>query len=155
MPSFMFETPLDAKVELLSQDLLNMKGVNYELSPIVRMTVPRDWAYERLSNWPVDKELFVSVVLLLGVLPVDLHFFRMSEAGCYGFQENSASLMNRTWMHNRRIEAIGGASKVIDIVEYQSRMPFLAVVMMPLYKFIFAHRHAKLVAKYGRGRIAR
>ncbi|WP_290537229.1 hypothetical protein [Alcanivorax sp.] len=45
-------------------ELLTMRGVNRELSPIIRMTAPADWSSKPIFEWPTGKELFSSWILL-------------------------------------------------------------------------------------------
>ena len=63
-------------VEEISRTL-TMSGVNAELRPLVRMTAPAPWATRPIFDWPEQKLLFTSWILLLGVLPIDRHAFSL------------------------------------------------------------------------------
>src|SRR5690554_7620371 len=82
-----------------------MKGVNRELSPIIRMTAPSEWSSKPIFEWPTGKVLFSSSILLFGILPIDRHtFFFQSIDRQRGFAEASSSLTNKLWHHRREIE---------------------------------------------------
>ncbi len=148
MPKFTIETILPIENTELSNELLNMAAMNYELFPLVRMTVKRQWNQKELKEWPVNQNAFNSIILLLGVIPVDIHYFRLSKVTNNGFNETSKSLLNSQWNHSRVIQAIGAKSKIIDVVEYQSRIGILSPLFKPVYQYVFKHRHNRLKRKY-------
>lgn len=130
--------------------LLAMKGVNKELSPLIRMTAPSEWASRPIFEWPTGKVLFSSWVLLFGIFPIDRHtFFFQSIDRQRGFAEASSSLINKLWHHRRDIARNGGSCRVTDTIEFQCRLPVLAYVLAPVYRFIFKHRHQVLRSYYG------
>ena len=149
MPSFKIESRVNADIERLYADLLTMDGVNYELMPVVKMTTPSKWASKHLKLWPVGTELFSSVILLFGVIPVDLHRFKLSEVNESGFKERSSSLTHKEWNHNRTIKSSGSTCIVTDELEFIPKLGFLGGVLVPVYTAIFKHRHIRLEAKYG------
>ena len=88
--------------------LLTMKGVNKELSPLIRMTAPSEWSDRAIFEWPTGRTLFSSWILLFGVIPIDRHsFFFQSIDRQRGFVEESSSLTNRLWCHSREIDWSG------------------------------------------------
>ena len=121
-----------------------MPQVNRELGPIARMTYPASLRATTLAGCPTDAKLFSSVILLFGILPVDLHTFRLASADPHGFDERSTSLMNRLWRHERRLEATPNGAIATDEVTIQGRAPFVTAMLMPIYRAIFRHRHAQL-----------
>lgn len=130
--------------------LFTMKGVNRELSPLIRMTAPSEWSSKTILEWPTGKVLFSSWILLFGILPIDRHmFFFQSIDRQRGFAEASSSFTNRRWHHRRDINRNGASCRVTDTVEFQCRWPLLAYVLAPVYQFIFKHRHQALRSYYG------
>lgn len=130
--------------------LFTMKGVNRELSPLIRMTAPSEWSSKTILEWPTGKVLFSSWILLFGILPIDRHmFFFQSIDRQRGFAEASSSFTNRRWHHRRDINRTGTSCRVTDTVEFQCRWPLLAYVLAPVYQFIFKHRHQVLRSYYG------
>lgn len=140
---------LEIDRETFADAALNMRGVNYELNPLVHMTAPEPWKGRPLSQWPVNEELFSSIIFLFYVLPVDRHFFRLKEVAPFYMQEESRSLMNPVWRHTRKIEESGKGLLISDVVEFESRFAPLEVLALPLYRWVFSHRHRRLVSRYG------
>lgn len=146
-----FEVSSNLKISPDDVDgLLTMKGVNRELSPLIRMTAPSEWSNKPIFEWPTGEVLFSSWILLFGILPVDRHtFFFQSIDRQRGFAEASSSLTNNLWHHRRQINRNGASCWLMDTVEFQCRLPVTAYVMSPLYRFIFRHRHRVLRSLYG------
>ncbi|HTD02496.1 hypothetical protein [Undibacterium sp.] len=129
----------------------SMHSVNWELAPIVRMTAPAAWKDCSLDQWETGRLLFKSWIFLFGFIPVDLHAFRLQEIyPGVGFQERSWSWMNREWSHRRMVVAHGHGCTVTDQVAVVGRFPILSALLMPVYKFVFRHRHRRLQNKYGK-----
>ena len=144
---------VSSKLKLSPQDvagLLTMEGVNRELRPLIRMTVPREWSGKAISEWPAGQVLFSSWILLFGILPIDRHTFCFQEIDRQrGFSETSTSLTNRLWHHRRSIDCNEQTCLVTDIVEVEPRLSFLAYVLGPVYRFVFKHRHKLLRSRFG------
>jgi hypothetical protein len=69
-----------------------MNGVNAELGPWLSMTAPPEARDLRIEDAPIGEPLFASWVLLRGVLPIDRHYFKLTEVRHgRGFVENSTS----------------------------------------------------------------
>ncbi len=132
--------------------MLTMEGVNRELSPLIRMTVPPAWSGKAISEWPTGKMLFSSWILLFGILPVDRHNFMMQCVDHQrGFAESSSSWINKLWRHRREIDSCGTSYRVVDSVEFQCRLPLLECILGPVYRFVFRHRH-QVLRSYGESR---
>ncbi len=123
--------------------------VNRELAPWVRMTAPRRWRQRPIAQWPQRKPLFYSRILLLGLFPVDHHRFYFEQIDANGFVERSRSWGNVYWQHERRLQSTSAGCVLTDTVRYRSRMPLLGRLLLPLYRALFRHRHARLRRRYG------
>jgi ligand-binding SRPBCC domain-containing protein len=109
-----------------------MEGVNWELAPWLRMSVPRRVQGQTLADVETGKKAFVCV--LLG----------------HGFDEESWSWLQRRWRHERRIESTTEGCVVVDRLTVSPR--WLPVVLVkPLVRALFAARHRRLRTKFGRG----
>lgn len=129
---------------------MSMDAVNAELRPLVRMTVPSELRRTTADQWVTGRLLFRSVILLFGVLPVDVHLLRLErlEPG-RGFLERSSSWVNRVWRHERNTTPTASGCIVTDIVTVESRIPGMAALMLPVYRWVFRHRHRRLRRLYG------
>jgi hypothetical protein len=150
MPSFKTETQLAVSVNELAHDSLNMSGVNYELGPLLKMSAPDNWQSKPITDWPTNQNLFISTILLLGLIPIDRHYFNFKTIDSFGFNENSKSLMNKLWSHERKIKSNGSGSVITDVIIYKSKLGILGNLFMPIYKALFKHRHNRLRAKYSK-----
>jgi len=129
---------------------MSMSAVNAELAPLVRMTAPQQWRDCPLEQWATGKVLFRSTLLLFGLIPTDLHFLKLERIDPEGgFLERSHSLVNRLWLHERTTEPTSGGCIVTDTVTVESRLPGMATLMLPIFRFIFRHRHRRLREQYG------
>jgi ligand-binding SRPBCC domain-containing protein len=127
------------------------EGINGELMPIVRMTVPR--GLERLDpeTVPIGRPIGRSWILLFGVLPIDyddITLVRLDPGR--GFLERSPMLTQRLWEHERTIEPDGAAACVItDRVRYEPKLPLPRGALTPLFRTVFRHRHRRLRRHFG------
>lgn len=149
MPGFEISTRLNVSLVSLTNDLLTMKGVNYELMPLIKMTAPFDWVEKPLYDWPIASPVFTSTLMLFGFLPVDRHKFKLLSTGANGFSECSSSISNHEWRHTRFISEEGCSCIVKDTVSFEPKLTWSGRIMLPIYKRVFEHRHKRLKAKYG------
>jgi hypothetical protein len=150
MPSFEMKTQLTVSANELAHDTLKMSGINYELGPLLKMSAPGKWQSKPITDWPANQSLFISTILLLGLIPIDRHYFNFKKIDSFGFNENSKSLMNTLWSHERLIKSNGSGSVITDVIIYKSKLVILGNLIMPIYKAIFKHRHNRLRAKYSK-----
>lgn len=128
----------------------SMAGVNLELGPLVRMTVPRAARGLSLEDAPLGDVAFRSVLLAFGVLPFDRHALRLVKVDPgRGFQERSTSMLQRRWDHDRTLVADGAGTLVTDRVTFAPRLG-PAKPAAPLIEAIFRHRHRRLAQRFGR-----
>jgi ligand-binding SRPBCC domain-containing protein len=136
---------LDAPPEAVWQRVMSAEGINYEMAPLFRMTVPRGLGELDLATVEPGR-LGRSWILLFGVLPVDYDDLGLEriEPG-RGFLERSTMLSQRLWEHERTIEpqADGGCT-LTDRVAWESRLPLPGGLLRPLFGAFFRHRHRRL-----------
>jgi len=125
-------------------------GINFEMAPLFRMTVPR--GLEALDLDGVEPgRLGRSWILLFGVLPVDYDDLGLEriEPG-RGFLERSTMLSQRLWEHERTIEPLaGGGCTVTDRVAWEPRLPLPGRLLRPAFGAFFRHRHRRLRRYFG------
>lgn len=125
-----------------------MDGVNQELAPWVRMSVPRAARGKQLAELEPGREAFVSVLLLLGLVPFDLHHLTLEHVHQHGFVEESWSWLQRRWRHERTIEPLPDGCVVTDRVTVEPRgAP--AWLVEPIVRRIFQARHDRLRELFG------
>ena len=150
-----FEFTTTSIVELESiqlwKALTNMQGVNYELAPFVKMTVPIAYQDFTIADAPIGEQLFKSVILLFQLIPVDIHYFKLEKViPNERFEEDSTSLMHYFWKHTRILTAVDEGTEVKDIIQFRPRIPLIGFVLQPIYQFIFKNRHQRLRKKYNK-----
>jgi ligand-binding SRPBCC domain-containing protein len=142
-------TTVGASPEEVWAHASTMEGVNWELAPWVRMSVPREAKGRTLTEVPVGEEAFRSVLLLGGVIPFDVHHLRLERVLARGFDEESWSWLQRRWRHERRIDSTEeGGAIIIDRLTVETRFAPIALVA-PLIRAIFRWRHRRLRKKFG------
>jgi ligand-binding SRPBCC domain-containing protein len=147
----MVASRLDAPAEDVWAVVSTMDGVNAELTPYLRMSVPKTFRGRSLSDAPVGRPAFTSTILAGGVLPFDRHHLRFDEIiPGEGFVEHSTSLLERAWRHERRVRSSGQhACTIVDQVIFVPRLPGVSSIVGLLVARLFAHRHAKLRERFG------
>jgi ligand-binding SRPBCC domain-containing protein len=153
-----FRTALKAPPHEVWARVSTMDGVNQELHPWVHMTVPAAFRRRSLQDaTPAQLQgvLFRSVLLAFCCIPFDLHALRLARVlPGEGFNENSTSWMQKTWMHRRRVLADGDGCVVVDELAVEPRLFFMAPVVRLIVGFLFRHRHRRLAEIFGRRMIS-
>ena len=123
--------------------ITSFQGIATEMRPLLHMTVPR--GVQRLTDIDIvpGQPMFISWMLLFGVLPVDRSTMTLVEIeNGSGFVEASPMRSMRTWRHERRIEAAERGCAIIDRLTFEPR--FAAPLVTWFVRRFFAHRHAML-----------
>ena len=150
--SFSVSSVVDATPDAVWARVTTMDGVNDELMPIVRMTMPRAFRDFTIDDAPLGERVFRSWILLFGVLPIDGHDLTLiSIDRGRGFHEHSTSLAQRAWIHRRTLEPVAGGTRVTDQIGCTPRAAFLAPVLRPIFQAIFRHRHRRLARHFASG----
>ena len=136
---------LGASAEVVWARAIDPAGINHELWPLMRMTVPRgaeDFGLEDLEPGHIGR----SWIFYLGFLPLDyddLSIVRVEPGR--SFLERSTMLSMRLWEHERRVEPLGeGRCRIEDRLAWEPRMPLPGSWLRPLIRFVFQHRHSRL-----------
>lgn len=140
---------LDAPPDQVWERIATAEGINDELRPWMRMTVPGGGDIN-LDSIEVGKPIGRSWVLLLGLIPIDYDEINVVELDRgRGFVERSRMLSQRAWEHVRSIEPVPGGSVITDSVAWEPRLPVPARFLRPLFGAIFRHRHRRLRRRFG------
>lgn len=146
---FRIASKLEAEPAAVWERAMSAEGINAELGPLLRMTVPRGLDgldLHALQPGPVGR----SWILLFGVIPVDYDEIGLErvDAG-RGFLERSTMLSQRLWEHERTIEADGEGATIADRIAWEPRLPLPGSWQRPLFAAIFGHRHRQLRRHFG------
>ena len=126
-----------------------MEGVNHELAPLVRMTVPRAAREKTLEDVELGATAFRSVLLAGRLVPFDLHALTLVEVRPgRGFLERSSSLLQQRWEHERTLVPDGAGTLLTDRVTFAPRVGS-ATVLAPVIEALFRHRHRRLAQRLG------
>ncbi len=131
-------------------------GINDELRPWLRMTVPRRLRGVTVDSAPVGERLGRSWLLLFGAVPVDYDDLCLAEVGPgLRFLERSSMLTMSLWRHERTVEDLAGSEcRVTDTLSFRLRRPLGLLpgsvrLAAAIVAALFAHRHRRLAAFWG------
>ena len=124
-------------------------GINDELMPIMRMTMPASMRGRSIADVSSGTHLGRSWLLLFGVIPFDYDDLMIAAVEPGHFLEQSTMLSMSTWQHERTITEDRGGSIVSDRISFELRRPLVHVpgVASLLHAGIermFRHRHRRL-----------
>jgi ligand-binding SRPBCC domain-containing protein len=154
MPTIDQVSHLDAPADAVWRHVTTAEGVNDELRPWMRMTVPAGWVGTSIADVEPGAFLGRSWILLLGVVPFDFDDLTIVENEPHRFLERSKLLSARVWEHERTVTGTGdGACRLRDRISFDSRFGPLAPVHSAILGALFSHRHARLRRRFG-GRAA-
>lgn len=142
---------LGAGSEAVWERVVTPEGINDELGPLLRMTVPRGAEDFGIEDAVPGTQIGRSWILLFGFLPFDYDEIGLErvEPG-RGFLERSTMLTQRLWEHERTIEPLGeGRCALTDRVAWEPRLPLPGVLLRPLIQAVFRHRHKQLRRRFG------
>lgn len=148
--SFGQSSVINASRDAVWERIASFDGINAELMPYMRMTVPREHAATTIDTVPVGQSLGRAWIFYGGFLPLDYDALTLTELvpGSH-FQEISTMASMRRWEHRRELEAVGEqATRVTDTIGFEPRISALAPLVEPLLRRIFAHRHRRLAAYF-------
>jgi hypothetical protein len=136
---------LEASAEAVWARAIDPAGINDELRPLMRMTVPKgaeDFGLDDLEPGLIGR----SWIFFLGFLPLDyddLNIVRVEPGR--SFLERSSMLSMRLWEHERTLEPLGeNRCRVTDRLAWEPRLPMPGALLRPLIRFVFNHRHKRL-----------
>lgn len=153
--SLVMASTLAAPADVVWAAATTPAGVNHELAPIVRMTIPHGWDGRALDAVAPGTALGRSWLLLGGVVPFEYDDLTIAEVGPgHRFLERSTMAQYRTWTHERTVADAPGGCRVVDRVSFTlraplDRVPGLLAVHARVLRALFGHRHRRLTGRYG------
>ena len=135
------------------------RGVNHELGPWVRMTVPTAWAGSSIADVSSGTRLGRSWLLFLGIVPFDFDDLYVAEVAPRRFLERSRLLSAPSWEHERSVVPTTLGCRVHDEVRLVPHRWVHAIglsrLQLRLVGAIFTHRHRRLRVRFADEDIAR
>jgi hypothetical protein len=133
--------------------VMTPEGINHELGPWLRMTMPPGLRGATIEDVRVGEPLGRGWLLLGGLLPVEYDDLCLAELDDgRRFLERSSMLSMRVWQHERIVEPAGeGLSRVSDRLGFELRRPLAWIpgsrrLVGVIVRRVFAHRHRRLAA---------
>jgi len=147
--SLTISSSLAAPPESVWPHITSTDGINEELWPL-HMSGPDEGLKREYGK--LGRPLYVSVLSLLSVMPIDVHELTLQEleAG-EGFHEDSRSLLEKRWVHKRSVRPFEGGSIVVDELEFEPRI--FPQLVARIVRKVFERRHAVLRRKFGKLRV--
>ena len=145
---------IDAPIERVWAAVTSPEGINYELRPYLRMTVPRQFRGVTIDDVTPGTKLGRSFFLLFGILPIDYDNITVAEIDSgTRFLERSKMMSMSTWVHERTLRPRGDCTEVSDAVSFVARAPLGLVpgwsqLLRLVLAFLFRHRHRRLGALF-------
>lgn len=141
---------LDASPAEVWSRVITPEGINDEMRPYLRMTLPPGVEQLDPESIELGKPIGRSWILLFGLLPFDyddVTVVRLDPER--GFLERSQMLSQRSWEHERSIEPDGSGCLITDRVSWQPRLGLPARPLRPVIGWFFRHRHKRLQRYFG------
>ena len=143
-------TKLAASPADVWESAVTPEGINYELRPWLRMTMPEALRGRTVEEVRPGERPGRSWLLLFGVLPVDYDDLGIAELEPgRRFLERSTMLSMRVWQHERMVEAAGEGCAVTDRLSFEPRFPGSGRLSRAVIEFLFRHRHRRLAERFG------
>jgi hypothetical protein len=141
---------LEAAAEAVWARAIDPAGINNELRPLMRMTVPAGAADFGLDD-PEPGRIGRSWILLFGFLPFDYDDITVVRVEPErSFLERSTMLSQRLWEHERTLDPLGeNRCRITDRIAWEPRLPLPGAWLRPLVRFVFNHRHKRLRGAWG------
>ncbi|MBU3067143.1 hypothetical protein KO481_37190 [Nocardia sp. NEAU-G5] len=147
---------VDAPIEKVWAAITSFEGINAELRPYLRMTVPRGACGRTIADAEPGITLGRSYILLFGGLPIDADTIGIAEIDPgRRFREESTMVSMRVWVHERALRALDdGRTEVTDVVHFTPRAPLGLIpgwgsLLRSALAFVFRHRHRRLQETLG------
>lgn len=150
MERFEVRTTISAQPDDVWRRVTTPAGINDELRPVMRMTIPASMKGKTIADVAPGSHLGRSWLLLLGLVPFDYDDIAIAELEPdRRFVERSSMLSMKCWEHERTITPAAGGCELRDRVAFELRSPLslvpgLARLLCRLLRRFFQHRHRRV-----------
>jgi ligand-binding SRPBCC domain-containing protein len=145
---------VNAPVDDVWRFVTSPAGINHELMPVMRMTVPRHLKGKTIRDVSVGEKIGRSWFLLFGLVPFDFDDITIAELHHgHRFLERSTMFSMAFWEHERTVDEADGGCEVRDRVTFRLRPPMRFIpgahrVLAWILHKLFVHRHRRLVRRF-------
>jgi ligand-binding SRPBCC domain-containing protein len=150
MREFVQMSKVNAQCDEVWERTVTPQGINYELFPFMRMTVPKPLKGKKIHELPLGTTIGRSWFLLFGLMPFDYDDISIAELD-HGrrFREKSSMLSIENWEHERTLVQESDGCQVQDRIRFSLRKPFsyipgLESNIAKMLHSLFEHRHRRL-----------
>lgn len=141
---------IDCPVDLVWDRVTTQEGINDEMGPYLKMTMPRQFRGRSIADVTPGTRIGKSFLLLFGILPFgfdDITIAKIDPGRM--FREESVMTGMRIWVHHRTLEPLGDRTVVTDEITLAPQAPMGLIpgwgkVMSRVLSAFFAHRHRRL-----------
>lgn len=130
------------------------EGINDELRPLARMTMPPGLRGKTIDDVEVGVELGRSWILAGGLLPVDYDDLCLVELEPgRRFRERSRTVAFAVWSHERTIEPLDAGCRITDRLGFELKRPIAGIpgsawLARAIVSLLFGHRHRRLRRRF-------
>jgi ligand-binding SRPBCC domain-containing protein len=148
--SFESRMELTAPVAVVWQRVTTPSGINFELRPWMRMTVPHRMKRRTIADVEPGTRFGRSCLLLFGIIPFEFDNITIAELDQgTRFVERSTMITIKRWQHERTIVPRLDGCEVRDRISFTLRLPFRWVpgihrLLNRALQRLFLHRHRRL-----------
>lgn len=147
-PNFRRTAVVDAPAEAVWAWVTAQEGINDEMWPYLKMTMPRAFRSKSIGDVSPGTHIGKSFLLLFGILPFGYDDITITaiEPGRM-FCEESAMAGMRTWIHRRTLAPQNGRTTVVtDEITLAPvvALPGLTRLLSAVLATFFRHRHRRL-----------
>jgi ligand-binding SRPBCC domain-containing protein len=146
-----------ASVDDVWQLVTTQEGINLEMGPYVKMTMPKAFRGKSIADVSPGTHIGKSYLFLFGVVPFGYDDITVAQIDPGRmFREESTMTGMRTWIHHRTLEPSNGKTIVTDEVTLAPQLPIpgLKGLLGLILAAFFDHRHRRLQGHFASGAVS-
>jgi ligand-binding SRPBCC domain-containing protein len=141
---------IDCAVDLVWRRVTTQQGINDEMHPYLKMTMPRQFREKSIADVTPGTRIGKSFLLLFGIIPFGFDDITVAkiEPGRM-FREESVMTGMRLWVHHRALEPQGEKTIITDEITLAPQAPMGLIpgwskLLSIILSAFFTHRHRRL-----------
>ena len=146
-----FASRLSVEPDVLWQDVTSLSGISAELGPFLRMDSVDGLTHLAQLQTEAGVAPLVADLRLAGVLPLGRVRIEIVKLGRWHVTERSDQPGMKSWQHQRSLELAGRGCLLVDRLQFAPG--FAPRIAAASIRWLFAHRHARLRARWSGGAV--